>query len=111
MPKAEMLQQAKELADQATAKANEYSGVFGQAKHWIVAHFGENGLLAAYVALGVIALVLVLRVAKTSFNALKYLALPALILAGLASYFWNIDFAVSLPVTVTACSLLLLFKG
>ena len=63
------------------------------------------------MALGVIALVLVLRVAKTSFNALKYLAVPALILAGLATYFLQVDFAVSLPVSVTACSLLLLFKG
>lgn len=111
MPKADMIQQAKDLADQASAKADEYSGIFGEAKYWILEHFGENGLIAAYVALGVIALVLVLRVAKTSFNALKYLAVPALIIAGLATYFWNIDFAVSLPVTVTACSLLLLFKG
>jgi hypothetical protein len=111
MPSAELLDQAKDMANQATAKAEEYSGVVGAVKDFIVSHFGQNGLIAAYIALAVIALVLLLRVVKTSLAAVKYLALPALILAALASYFFGISFTVSLPVTVTACSLLLLFKG
>lgn len=107
----ELIAQAKEFADKAVVKAEEYNGVLGEAKHWIVQNFGENGLLAAYIAGGVLLLVLLSRLAKISFNALKYLVVPSVVLAGLASYFMGLNFAVALPVTVTICSLILLFKG
>ena len=111
MPDMELLTQAKELAETAATKADEYSGVLGSIRELILEHFGHNGLLAAYVAGGVLLLVLVSRLFKISFAALKYLVIPSLVLAGLASYFTGFSFAVSLPVTVAACSLVLLFKG
>ena len=107
----ELIAQAKQMADKAATTAHEYEGVFGQARQWIVDHFGQNGLLAAYVAGGVILIVLLSRLASVSFKAVKYLVVPSIVLAGLASYFMGLNFAIALPVTVTICSLLLLFKG
>lgn len=108
---AELIAQVREFADKAAARAHEYEGVIEQARQWIVDHFGQNGLLAAYIAGGVIVILLLSRLAKIGFNALKYLVVPSVVLAGLASYFMGLNFAVVLPVTVTICSLVMLFKG
>ncbi len=107
----EIQSQLNDLADQASAKADEYSGMFGSFQNLVVEHFGENGLIAAYIALAVIALFLISRVAKIGFSAVKYFVLPAVGLAAIVSFVTPYSFSVTLPVTVTLCSLLLLFKG
>lgn len=106
-----LLSQARELADQASAKAEEYSGVIGSIKGFIIEHFGQNGLYASYIALAVIILFLVSRIAKLTFSTVKYLIIPSLALAFLATFFLPLTFAAALPVSVTVCSLFLLFKG
>jgi hypothetical protein len=106
-----MLNQAKALADQASVKAEEYSGILGTAREFIVEHFGETGLIATYIALAVLVLFVVSRLAKLTFSAVKYLVIPALALAFLASLFLPYSFAAALPVSVTVCSLFLLFRG
>jgi len=111
MPKPELLTQVKALADDATAQASEYSGVVGTARQYIVDNFGQTGLIAAYIVLTVLVLFVVSRLAKLTFSAVKYLVVPAVALAFLASVFLPISFAVALPVSVTVCSLFLLFKG
>jgi hypothetical protein len=107
----ELLSQAKALADQASAKAEEYSGVIGTVRGFIVENFGETGLIASYIALSVLVLFIVSRIGKLTFSAIKYLIIPALALAFLASLFLPYSFAATLPVSVTVCSLFLLFKG
>ena len=107
----ELLSQVQALADQATVKADEYSGVLGAAKAYIVDHFGETGLIATYIALAVLVLFIVSRLAKLTFSAVKYLVIPSLALAFLASLFLPYSFAAALPVSVTVCSLFLLFRG
>jgi hypothetical protein len=107
----ELLAQVKQVADRATVKAEEYSGVIGSAKGYIIDHFGQNGLYAAYVASAVIILFLVSRLAKLTFSAVKFLVIPSLALAFLSSMFLPFSFAAALPVSVTVCSLFLLFKG
>jgi len=107
----ELLSQVQALADQATARADEYSGLLGGAKAYIIDHFGETGLIATYIALAVLVLFVVSRLAKLTFSAVKYLVIPALALAFLASLFSPYSFAAALPVSVTICSLFLLFKG
>jgi hypothetical protein len=99
------------ISAQAKVAADEYSGVLGSVKGQIVEHFGENGLIAAYIVLTVLILVLVSRLTKITFSAFKYLVIPALALAFVGSMMTSYTFAGLLPVTVTACSLLLLFKG
>ena len=107
----DLLSQVQALADQATTKADEYSGILGSAKAFIVDNFGQTGLIATYIALAVLVLFVVSRMAKLTFSAVKYLIIPALALAFLASVFLPYSFAAALPVSVTVCSLFLLFKG
>ena len=107
----EMLNQVKQIANEAGAKAHEYSGILGSAKGFIISHFGQNGLYAAYIGAAVIVLFLVSRLTKLTFSAIKYLVIPAVALAFLASLFLPFSFAAALPISVTVCSLFLLFRG
>ena len=107
----ELLSQVRAMADQATARADEYSGLLGTARAYIVNNFGETGLIATYIALAVLVLFIVSRLAKLTFSAVKYLVIPSLALAFLASLFLPYSFAAALPVSVTVCSLFLLFRG
>lgn len=111
MPVPNMLNKAQQLADQASVKADEFSGLFGSAEKFILDHFGQNGLYAAYIAGAVIILFVISRLAKLGFSAVKYLVIPSVALAFIASFFLPYSFAAALPVSVTVCSLFLLFKG
>lgn len=95
----------------ASAKADEYSGVLGSAQQFIVEHFGQNGLYAAYIAVAAIVLFVVSRLAKLTFSTIKYLVIPAVALAFAGSFFVPYSFVALLPATVAVCSLFLLFKG
>ena len=106
-----MLSRLKAVSDDLSGHAEEYSGLLGSAKQLIVQHFGENGLIAAYIVLAVLILFIVSRLAKLTFSALKYLVVPALVLAFVGSMVLPYSFAMLLPVTVAGCSLVLLFKG
>jgi hypothetical protein len=106
-----LIGQLQQYADQASQKAHEYSGVLASARAYIVEHFGSNGLIAAYIVLAVILLVVITKLAKLTFSALKYLVIPSVGLAFIASLVLPYSFATALPVTVTVCSMFLLFKG
>lgn len=103
--------QAKQLANKATEQADEYVGFLRPAQDWILGNFGETGLIAAYLVLAAIALLIVAKISKVAFSTLKYVAIPALILAFIGSVMLDYSFFGLLPVTVTGCSLVLLFKG
>lgn len=107
----DFLNQAAKLADEASVKAEEYSGAIGPVKGFIVENFGQNGLYAAYIVVAIMVLFIVSRVAKLTFSTLKFLVIPALALAFLATLFLPLSFAAALPASVTVCSLFLLFKG
>lgn len=111
MPSSEIISRAREAADQAAVKAEEYSGLFGAAKGFILEHFGQNGLTAAYVLSAVIVLLAISKLANLTWSTVKFLAIPAVALAFLATFFLNCSFVVALPISVTICSLVLLFKG
>jgi hypothetical protein len=111
MREEELLNQAQQLADQAAAQAEQYSGLLGVAKGYILAYFGPNGLIAACVIVAVICLMLVAKLANLTFSALKFLIIPAVVLALVGSIVLPYSFTVLLPVTATVCSLGLLFRG
>jgi len=111
MPEMSLLSQAKDFADQAAVKADEYSGLFSSARAYILETFGPNGLLAAYIVAAVLILVIVSRLAKLTFSTAKYLVVPAVALAFVATFFLPYSFLSMLPVTVTVSSLFFLFKG
>jgi len=109
--KATLMSKFHELEQQTQQAADEYSGVLGSVKEQIIEHFGQNGLIAAYIVLTVLVLVLVSRLTKITFSTFKYLVVPALAAAFIGSMVSGYTFIGLLPVTVTACSLILLFKG
>ncbi|MEW6410848.1 MAG: hypothetical protein AB1483_00080 [Candidatus Zixiibacteriota bacterium] len=111
MSNGDLLMQAKALADDAARRIDEYSGVVGSVQRVIVEHFGQNGLYAAYVVVAALILLVAAKLAKITFSTLKYVVVPSLALAFLGTFFVPYSFTSLLPVTVTCCSLVLLFKG
>jgi hypothetical protein len=111
MSETALLSQVQKLSEKVSEKLNECLGVFGSVKELIVEHFGQNGLIAAYIVVAVLILVIVSRLVKITFATIKYLIIPAVALAALGTFVLPYSFFMLLPVTVTACSLLLLFKG
>lgn len=106
-----LLNQAKQLVEKASASAEEYSGLFAEIKGMIVSNFGENGLIAAYIGVAAFLLFIISRLAKITFSTLKYMVIPAVALAFVGSFLLPYSFFALLPVTVTASSLFLLFRG
>jgi hypothetical protein len=106
-----LVSQIQDISRQAGATAEQYSGVFGSAKGFILENFGQSGLIAAYIAVAALAVFLISRLAKITFSTLKYMIIPAAALAFVGSFFLPYSFFALLPVTVTASSLILLFKG
>ena len=107
----DLLNQAKSFVDSATLKADEYSSIIQSAQGFILEHFGQNGLYAAYIVIGALGLFLLSLVARLTFSTLKYLVVPSVALAFAGSIFAPYSFAALLPVTVSVCSLFLIFKG
>jgi hypothetical protein len=111
MPNSDLYSDVKAMAENASVKAQELSGGLGSVRDFITDTFGQNGLIACYVLLGVISVLLVSKLAKLTFSALKFLVIPSVALAVLATFVLTVPFVAALPVTVTGCSLVLLFKG
>lgn len=107
----EIVSQMKDLADQASARAEQVGGPISAAKHWIVDMFGQNGLYATYIILAAVILLAISKLVGLTFSAVKYMVIPAVVLAFLATIFLPYSFFVALPVTATVCSLFMLFKG
>lgn len=84
---------------------------FGPAKAFIVSHFGDNGLIAAYIAVGVTAFLVIYKMIQLAFAALKYVVVPSVVLAFLGSLIFPVQFGALLPATVALCSVVFLFKG
>ena len=112
MPKnIDIFTQMKQLADDASMKADQVSGPLGEIKMFIVDTFGQNGLYATYLVLAALVVLLASKLVGLTFSAVKYMVIPGVILAFLATIFLPYSFFTALPITVTVCSLFLLFKG
>lgn len=107
----DILAQMKQLADDASARVDQVSGPLGELKLFIVDTFGQNGLYAAYLVSAALIVLLASKLVGMTFAAVKYMVIPALVLAFLATIFLPYSFFAVLPVTVTVCSLFMLFKG
>ena len=111
MTNGELLTQARSFVDRMAGSADDYTGAFGAGQQWILENFGQNGLYAAYIVLAALAVFLITRLLKITLSAVKYLVIPGIGLALLGSFVLPYPFLFLLPITMTACSLLLLFKG
>lgn len=111
MPHNELLTQMQDMAGRASVSVSEYGTFMSQVQQYILDNFGPKGLYAAYISAAAIGLLLFWKVIKLSFAALKYMVLPAVAIAFVGSFFLPYTFSTLLPVTVTGCSLFLLFKA
>jgi hypothetical protein len=101
----------KEVMQVIWEKLGDVLGGLAPVKEAIVGQFGQAGLVAAYIALGVICLLVVYRLLKITFAILKYLVVPAVVLALVGTLILPYSFVFLLPITVSFCSLVLLFKA
>ena len=111
MNSAGSLSKFEQIIDKVEADIDSVSGALASVKGIILEQFGPNGLIAAYIAVAALLLLVLWRLTKVTFSTLKYLVLPALVLAVLGSFVLPYSFVMLLPITVTGCSLILLFKG
>ncbi len=111
MPLSELLTQIQDVAERASVSVSEYGTVMSQIQQYILDNFGPKGLYAAYISIAAIGILIFWKMVKLSFAALKYMVLPAVAIAFVGSFFLPYTFSTLLPVTVTGCSLVLLFKA
>jgi len=107
----DLLNQARALGDQLIGNSGQYSDGFRAGQQWVLQTFGQNGLYAAYLVGGVLAVYVISKLVKITFAAVKYLLVPGVALALIGSFVLPYPFMFLLPITLTGCSLLLLFKG
>lgn len=111
MPLNELLTQLQDVAERASVSITEYGTVMSSIQQYILDNFGPKGLYAAYISLAAVGLLVFWKIVKLSFAALKFMVVPAVALAFVGSFFLPYSFTSLLPVTVTGCSLVLLFKA
>lgn len=73
--------------------------------------FGSEGIIAFYIVTAVVGFLLVTKLIGLVFSFIKYLALPALILAWILALLTPYSFGAMLPATTIGCALVFLFKG
>jgi len=111
MPLSELLTQIQDVAERASVSVSEYGTIMSQIQQYILDNFGPKGLYAAYISAAAVGILLFWKMVKLSFAALKFMVLPAVAIAFVGSFFLPYSFSSLLPVTVTGCSLFLLFKA
>lgn len=84
---------------------------FDSLREGIVERFGENGLYAAYISCGAIALFALMKILKMTFAILRLVVLPSVVLAFVGSFFLPMSFFYLLPVTVSLSSVWLVVRG
>jgi len=111
MPTGEILTKAQSAFAKVSESSDDAGAMFTIARDWILETFGTNGLYAAYLVGLALAVFVLSKLVKITFATVKYLVVPGLGLALIGSFILPYSFFFLLPITVTGCSLLLLFKG
>ena len=78
---------------------------------FIVDHFGQTGLYAAYILAAAIVLLLVYKLVKLSFDLIFFVALPSVLAAFVLTFFLPYSFFYLLPATVAVFTLGLVMKS
>lgn len=101
----------RSVADFTGVDTSALVSVIQGATEFILNQFGESGVYAAYIALAAITILALGKLLKFSFSILKFVALPSVALAFVASIFLPQNFMYFLPVTVSLSSVFLLFRS
>lgn len=92
---------------QAAAAQQQY---FDPARQYILDHFGQNGLYAAYFLAGVIVLVVIYKLIKLSFELVFFVAIPSVLSAFVLAYVLPYSFFYLLPATTALFTLGLVIR-
>ncbi len=85
-------------------------GLFETVQRFIIDHFGQSGLYAAYLLAAAMAALLAYKILKLSFEIILFVVLPSAITAFILSRFLPYDFYHMLPVTASLFTLGLLLR-
>jgi hypothetical protein len=77
----------------------------------LVASLGMRGTLALYLTLGILATLVLWRMVKLSFDIVRCVAIPALLVAFIGAWLMPLSFYHILPVSTALFSGILLLKG
>lgn len=86
-------------------------GLLDTAKTFIQERFGTAGLVAAGLLTVSILGLIIAKSVKMIFDILRYVAVPAVAVTFIATYFLPYSFVYILPVTVAFFSIVLIVKG
>ncbi|MFH2035141.1 MAG: hypothetical protein ABIJ45_01960 [Candidatus Zixiibacteriota bacterium] len=100
-----------ELIQQALVQIGEPGGFFDSAKMFVEERFGTAGLVAAGLLIAAILGLILSKAVKMSFDVVRYVAVPAVAVSFIGTYFLPYSFVYILPVTVAFFSIILIIKG
>ena len=90
---------------------SEHQQVLDPIRQFIVDHFGQTGLYAAYLLAAAIVLLLVYKLVRFSFELVFFVALPSLLAAFVLTFFLPYSFFYLLPATVALFTLGLVLRS
>lgn len=99
--------QGSEIAKTVT----ENQAMLDPIRQFIVDHFGQTGLYAAYLLAGAIVLLVVYKLVKFSFEIIFLVALPSVLAAFVLTFFLPYSFFYLLPATVALFTLGLVLRN
>lgn len=85
-------------------------GIFDSVQQFIINHFGQNGLYAAYLLGAAVGALLVYKILKLSFEVILFVVLPSAISAFVLTYVLPYDFSHLLPATAALFTLGLVLR-
>lgn len=77
----------------------------------IVEQVGENGAMGLYLCAIVIVLAIVFKIFKLTFNLLRFVIIPALVIGYISSALFSLSFFSITPIAGAACSVLFFIKS
>ncbi|MGB5107164.1 MAG: hypothetical protein WBP29_15215 [Candidatus Zixiibacteriota bacterium] len=87
------------------------SGIIGTGAHYIESQFGTIGVIAALILCLSILTLVVGKLLKILFNVVRYVAIPSVVVAFVATLFLPYPFAYILPAAVAVFSMVLIVKS
>ena len=99
--------QTGEIAQTVAVQAQHLDPI----RQYILDHFGQTGLYAAYMLAAAIVLLLVYKLVKFSFQLVFFVALPSLLSAFVLTFFLPYSFVYLLPATVAVFTLGLVLRS
>ncbi len=100
-----------ELLQQLTGLLETLPDGLASAKDALLDKFGTPGLIAVILLCLSAAVLLIMKITKISFDVIRYVVIPSVVLSFIATQILPYSFVFILPLTVSFFSLVLIVKG